>query len=75
MSADDSFRLHADAAVRHPRPRPPRSSPVTVTRVHPVAWALALNAAGGDLRRIIVVNCNELIVQNSISRVGVDARG
>jgi hypothetical protein len=39
-----------------------KPEPVTVTRPHPLAWAIALNLAGGDSHRLRIINATTVLV-------------
>jgi len=49
---------------RKRRPQRRAASPVQVTRVHPEALALAVELAGGDIRRVQVVDARTVLVRN-----------
>jgi hypothetical protein len=52
-------------AVQRRRRRQRRAAaPVEVTRVHPDALALAVELAGGDIRRVRVVDARTVLVRN-----------
>jgi hypothetical protein len=49
---------------RSQAPTPPAAAPVEVTRVHPDAWALAIELAEDDIRRVRVVDARTVLVRN-----------
>jgi hypothetical protein len=56
---------HKTGAVqrkRRPQRRP--AEPVEVTRVHPDAWALAVELADGDIRRLRVIDARTVLIRN-----------
>ena len=58
-------KAHKSDEVRLKRgPQRRVAAPVEVTRVHPDAWALAVELAKGDIRRIQVVNARTVLVRN-----------
>ena len=64
--ADSGFRVHSRAAGKTARRSPrPRSGKVRTPDVHPLAWAKALELAGGDVRRLKVVSYNTVITLNN----------
>jgi hypothetical protein len=52
----------AAAKRRHKPSR--RSSPATIEQVSPEAMALAIELAGGDVRRVRVVDARTVLVRN-----------
>lgn len=65
------FKLHTGAAGAEVRPSrngsKPRNGPVTTRKVDPVVWRSALEAAGGDTKRLRVVSVTSVIVLNQPS--------
>jgi hypothetical protein len=58
--------LHRDVPASssgHRMPRP-RSGPVITIRVVPAVWRAALRLAGGDARRLQVVDAGTVLVHN-----------
>lgn len=67
-------RLHHATVTRHsegerfltrPRLSVVKDSPVVTVKVAPILWDHALDAAGGDARRIEVISAVNLVVHNS----------
>jgi hypothetical protein len=61
--------VHKSGAVkRRRRPQRRAAAPVEVTRVHPDAWALAIELAielaEDDIRRVRVVDARTVLVRN-----------
>jgi hypothetical protein len=57
------FRLHRSAALRW-QPRRPRQGPVITVQVDRDVWATALDLADGDVRRLHVVDAENVLVLN-----------
>lgn len=61
----DEFRVHSMAAGKRRRVAAARTpNGVETVRVHPEVWRIALEAAGGDLRRIQVLSGTDVRVTN-----------
>jgi hypothetical protein len=62
------FRLHGRAALARRGRGPQRNGPVSVTRVSPAAWTVALGLAGGDRSRLRVISVTVVVVENRSRR-------
>jgi hypothetical protein len=60
----ENYRLHRDAALRTGQARKPRSGPVATIRVAAVVMARALALAGGDARRLDLIDASTVVVRN-----------
>lgn len=56
--------VHRLAAARRRRRAPRRTAPVTVTRVDPQVWRIAIRLAKGDMGRLRVVDSTSVVVIN-----------
>lgn len=57
------FQVTKDAALRRRRTIV-KAQPVTTVRVNPEVWALALEQADGDARRIEMISATEVKIHN-----------
>lgn len=61
----EEFQVTRDALVkRPPRVAEVRDGEVHTVRVDPRVWAMALDLAGGDARRLEVHSTHEVVVRN-----------
>ena len=56
--------VHKLAAVRRAKRRGTPVFRVTVTRVRPMVWREALRVAAGDVRRIVIIDSETVVVRN-----------
>jgi hypothetical protein len=56
--------VHKHAAVKRQYIRRPHSGPVTVSHVSAAAWVTAVTLAGGDRRRLRVIDGSTVLVIN-----------
>jgi hypothetical protein len=58
------FDVGVPAATQGQHASRPRSGPVTMTRVVPAVWRMAMRLAGGDARRLRLIDQGTVLVLN-----------